>query len=532
MTSATYQTAVSRVLAFLMVAATAIGACSAAPVTNQATPTASTVAATAQPKKGGVLRVLLRVDAPNLDLAKDIGGSGYMYADQLYDPLVTANEANEILPGGVAESWTISPDNLTYTFKLRQNVKFHSGRAMTSEDVKYTIDRIRNPATASPRRANFAAVSSIDVSDPYTVVFRLSQPFAPLLANLASFQSGIVDRDVAEKPGGLNAAEGGTGPFVLTEWVKDTRVVLTRNPNYWRAGYPLLDGITVTFNADDNARAAAIRSGAVDFLYKADAAFIDALKQDSNLLVSGGRSKSFSVFNMNLTKKPFDDVRVRQAIFYAINREEVRDTANSGFGAVLNGGFQPDGQWAAIQSIYGKPDIAKSKALLAEAGYASGFNATCDVISTSAFHVRGIQTVQQQLKAVGIQIEIRPLESGRYQQSGSSGDFQCQYGGSGIGAGVDLDERFSQQFITGAGANYAKFSDRELDDLVQKGRTTTGRNEREKFYQDAQRILATRGPMAFTYAFADFDVVVKKVKGYVFDITPTYRSFQETWLDQ
>lgn len=480
------------------------------------------------PKSGGRLRMMIRLDATQLDPHKTNETSSYLVNENTYESLLEAVNG-EIRPS-LAESWTVAPDGLTYTFKLRSNVKFHSGRTFSSADVKYSIERIMDPATASPRRANYAGISAIETPDPSTVVFKLRTPFAPFLALMSTSGASIVDKDVADGAAGLNGAvDGGTGAFQTKERVKGQQIVLDKNPSYWRPGLPYLDGITITFNPDDNARAAAVRSGTVDFLWRAAPEFIEGLKADPNLKWYGGVGSLSLHFVMNTQKKPFDDVRVRQAVFYALDREQILAVANSGLGTVLNAGYLPPDRWGGIKEpIYGKPDIAKAKALLAEAGYPNGLKTTLLVISTSAFQVRSAEAEQQQLKAVGIEVELRPVEATVANPMVAAGNFEIFQ--SGFSMTLDPDELFSRAFLSTGGNNYGKWKDQEYDDLIIKARSTTDRAERERIYQQAERILATRGPAGMTWASADFDVVQKKVMGYKGDPTPGYRFYRELWI--
>jgi len=484
---------------------------------------------TGTPKSGGRLKMLIRLDATELDPHKTNETSSYLVNESTYESLLEAVSGE--IKASLAESWTVTPDGLAYTFKLRPNVKFHSGRPLTSADVKYSIERIMDAATASPRRANYAGINTIETPDASTAVFKLRTPFAPFLALMATSGASIVDKGVVDA-GGLNGAvDGGTGPFVVKERVKGQQIVLDKNPSYWRSGMPYLDGITITFNPDDNARTAAVKSGTVDFLWRAAPEFIESLKADSNLKWYGGIGSLSLHMVVNTKKKPFDDVRVRQAIFHALDRDQILAVANSGLGTTLKAGYLPPDRWGSIKEpIYDRPDTAKAKALLTEAGYPTGFKTTLLVISTSAFQVRSAEAEQQQLKAIGIDVELKPVEATVANPAIAAGNFDMYQ--SGFSMTLDPDEIFSRAFLSTGGNNYGKWSDPEYDALIVKARAQTDRAEREKTYQQAERILATRGPAAMTWASADFDVVQKKVMGYKGDPTPGYRFYRELWLNQ
>jgi peptide/nickel transport system substrate-binding protein len=480
------------------------------------------------PQRGGRLSLLIRLDATNLDPHTAIETSAYVVIEQIYESLLESVRG-EVRPA-IAERWDVSADGLTYTFHLRANAKFHSGRTVTSEDVKYSIERIRNPATASPRARSFDGISAIETPDPRTVVLRLARPQAPLLALLSTNGASIVDRAVAEAPGGLNGSVGGgSGPFVLAQRVVGQRMVLNRNPDYWNPGLPHLDGIDVTFNPDDNARAAAIRSGTVNFLWRAAPEFIDRLKADPQLKWYGGEGSLSLHLRLNTSRKPYDDVRVRQAIYHALDREEILEIANSGHGQPLNAGYLPPDRWGSVKTpIYGAPDIAKAKALLAEAGLANGFTTNLLVNSTSAFQVRSAEVIQQQLAKIGIRVTLRLAEATVTNAALRRDDFDLFQ--SGFSLSLDPDERFSSAFVTDGGTNYGKWSDPAYDALVIAARSETDRAKREALYQQAETILALRGPVAMTWVSADYDVVRREVMGYVGDSSPSYRFYRHLWL--
>ncbi|SFZ86520.1 peptide/nickel transport system substrate-binding protein [Devosia enhydra] len=481
------------------------------------------------PTPGGRINMLIRLDVQTLDPHVTSDTSGFLIVEQIYESLLETTMDG--LQPALAESWEISEDGKTYTFKLRQNAKFHSGNPVTSADVKYSIERIQNPATASPRARSYSNITSIETPDDHTVVFNLNAPNAPFLTLLSTYGASIVDRTVIEGTGLNQTTDAGSGAFKLREHVVGQRVVLDKHTEYWREGQPYLDGIDITWNPDDNARAAAIRSGTVDFLWFAAPEFIDALKTDPAVKWFGGSGSLSLHFRMNTSRKPWDDVRVRQAVFYALDRQEILDIANSGHGTVLNAGYLPPDRWGSVKEpIYGAPDIEKAKALLAEAGYPDGFETNLLVISTSAFQVRSAEVEQYQLANVGIKVNLQLAESTVANAAIRANDFDIYQ--SGFSMTLDPDERFSSAFATGGGLNYGNWSDPEYDALIEKARTELDRDAREKLYQEAETILATRGPVGMTWASASYDVLANKVMGYNGDAGLSFRFYRNLWLQQ
>ncbi|MGV3650248.1 MAG: ABC transporter substrate-binding protein [Devosia sp.] len=515
--------------AALMIGASGITAVTALPALAQTETKLSDAEPAGTPEPGGRMSMLVRLDATSLDPHVMTETTGYVLAEQLYESLLE-NVRGEIKPA-IAESWEISEDGKTYTFKITPGLTFHSGEPLTAEDVKYSIERIMNPATASPRARSYANIQSIETPDELTVVFNLASPSAPFLALLSTNGASIVDQSVIEGGGLSTTVDAGSGPFKLREHRVGQGFTIDKFDDYRIADLPYLDGIDISFNPDDNARAAAIRSGTVDFLWRAAPEFIDSMKADPELKWYGASGTLSLHVRMNTSKEPWSDERVRQAVFYAFDRQEILDIANSGHGLPLNAGYLPPDRWGSLKEpIYGAPDIEKAKALLAEAGYPDGFETTLTVISTSAFQTRSAEVEQYQLANIGINAELKLVESTVANAALRANDFDMYQ--SGFSLSLDPDERFSSAFVTGGGTNYGNWSDAEYDDLIVRARSELDRDAREKLYQQAETILATRGPVAMTWNSWDYDVVAKNVMGYEGDSSPSYRFYKSMWLDQ
>lgn len=481
------------------------------------------------PREGGRLDVGIRLDADELDPHKMSETSAFIINEQIYESLLSFYRG-ELKPA-IAEEWEVSKDGMTLTFTLRDNAFFHSGRQVVADDVKYSLERIKDPETRAPRAGSYKSISSIEAPDSRTVIINLSQPDAAILTMLATAASSIVDRDLVEA-GGLNGdVDGGSGPFTMVSRVSGQEIKLDRAEKYWESGVPYLDGLNITFNPDDNARAASIRSGTVDFLMRAAPEFAEALKADDGLKVYTGGGYLSLHLTMNVMREPFDDVRVRQAVFFALDRQEILEVANSGQGKPLYGGYLPPNRFGGLtEPIYGEPDLEKAKELLAEAGYPDGFDTTLLVTSTSAFMVRQAEVEQQQLAKIGINAKIEAVEGAVGMDAAKMNDFDMYQAGFSLTA--DPDERFTASFTKDGGLNYARWTDDEYEALIVEARIEQDRDKREELYQEAETILATRGPAAMTYQNADMDVVSTDVMGYSGDFTPTYRFWKYMWLDR
>jgi peptide/nickel transport system substrate-binding protein len=497
----------------------------------------SSSAPTGDVETGGILRVMLVQDeGQGFDPAIVTYSTSFFIAQQMFDSLAEIQPDGEITPA-LAESWEISDDELTYVFTLRQGVMFHDGTEMTADDVKFTIDRIRDPATASPRARLYSAVESVEVTGDYEVTFTLSEPFAPLLAALADISSGIVSDEAVEAAGAdFFANPVGTGAFKFDNWVEGQSVELVRNDDYWMEGRPYLDGMTFTFNSDANARASAVRAGDVDFLYDASADLVPVFEGDEAVEVYSPEGQmSWLYLLLNIQREPFDDVRVRQAIYWALDRQELSDLP--GKSKPLNAGFLPASHWGGTDEVIYTQDYDRAQELLTEAGVGEGFAFTINSLVGWGFQNCTAQTIQAQLQPLNIDVTVDIMENGlmaaERDQEDMSSDAAMDAMVIGFSGTIDPDERFQQTFLAGGGTNYVDFTDEEIEALAVEARQTSDREERGELYRQAQMRLAEVGPFAFLYNYYKIDIARDEVKGYVFNPQLiSYRQLRDVWLDQ
>jgi peptide/nickel transport system substrate-binding protein len=481
--------------------------------------------------RGGTVRIMLTVDAEGgIDPHKRITSNAEVMDDQMYDTLIEYETATDQFRPALAESWQASADGRTYTFRLRRGVRFHNGRELNAADVKYSFERIMDPRTASPRRLTFSPVERIDTPDARTVTFTLKGVYAPFLANLAHITSAIVPREAVEQHGDLTRTAVGTGAFRLKEWEKDNFMRLERNPTYWRSGLPYLDGLEFRFNADRNAQVAALRSGQITFLRNIDPAFVRTVRMSDQFQVVGGQSNTYAYLYMNTNRRPFSDARVRQAINWAMDLDAIRRNAVLGFGVSLKSGILPPDHWGGIKEpVYPRQDLDRARALLSEAGVRGGtFNIT--VVTITPANIRAAETIQQQLQPLGIAIEVRVLEPAPMLRAAFSADFDMLILHGNFG--IDPDDHLSQVFLTGAGSNWIKYSDPELDALIERARLGTSRADRARVYRDIVRRIATQGPRAGLYIVPEFHAFTSTLRGFKFEPAPSFRSLREAWFAQ
>ena len=490
--------------------------------------TAAPAAASGQPKRGGILKVGLQADPTSLDPQKTSLTALFHVTEHIYSQLVRLKPDLTVEPD-LAEKWDISPDGKIYTFTLRKGVKFHSGKPLTSADVKYTFARLVDPATASPNASVLSSVESVTAPDDNTVVITLKKADASFLTNLTGPSTVIINQEAVEKNGDLTKTADGTGPFKFKEYVPNTRVVLERNPDYWEAGKPYLDGIEMTIASDDTARTAAVRTGTVDFIEYAPLKDIPSLKSDSSLALAGDQNTNIRFIGLNVTRKPFSDLRVRQAIAAVTDRDAVLGPAVFGFGTSTLEIFPP-GYWAGLGTKPGTADVAKAKQLMADAGYADGFNTTILSWSQYSFLSNAAVVVQDQLKQIGINADVNLEENAAFIKDYLDNNFDLTV--SGTSAYVDPNDIYLRNFGTGQASNAVRYSNPKADDLIAQGVATTDPEARKKIYQQLQQLLLDDVPWVNLYIANQFEAMKTYVKGYTHIPTGTNYTLKDVWLDK
>lgn len=466
---------------------------------------------TSEPAVEQVLIIGAESDPVGLDPHTNTAHSSTRVINQVYERLVETDEQMYFIPS-LAESWTIKDDTV-YTFKLRQGVMFHNGREMTAEDVKYSFERILNPETAAIAQSYFSKVSEINVLDTYTIEFVLSEPFAPFLSNASSIYASIVAKEVVEENGDLNTVMVGTGPFKYDSWVPDNEFVLVKNENYWIESQPKLDTLKFLTMADEASRLAALRSGAIH-MSSLGAQNAQLVKNNDAINVVSYEAKDYTFLGFNMNIEPFNDVKVRQALSLATDRQALIDIVYKGE-AVFSGPVPPAfGRWAydVKNNEYFKHDVEKAKALLAEAGYPDGFEVEITALSSVKNVVDTAVVLQQQWAEVGVVATVKQLEIGQYVDAWKNTDHQVMAGLNG--SGTDPDRAISFFFNTEGNANVWGFSDDKLDELTNTAKITTDEDKRVSLYLEAQERLFELSPNLFFSAAMKYNFVSSNVKGY------------------
>lgn len=484
----------------------------------------------AEVKMGGILKVGLQADPTALDPQTQSLTAIWRVVEHIYQGLTGIRPDLSIEPL-LAESWEISEDGRTYTFTLREGITFHDGSPLTAGDVKFTYERLVDPATASPSAADLATMESVEAPDDQTVVVTLTQPDASFLATIAGVTVGIMSEAfVTANNGDVSQTAMGTGPFMFNEYVPNTRIVLDKNPNYWEEGLPYVDGLEMIIAPDDTSRTSAVVTGTVDLIEYAPLRDVEILEQDASLKLAGDANTNIRFIGINMAKEPFDILEVRQAIAAVIDREAVLGPAVFGHGTPTTVLFPP-GYWATLDAEVPGPDPERAKQLLADAGYPDGFETTITSWSQYSFLSAPAVVIQEQLATIGINAELNLVENATMIEQVHAPTRTYDLAVTGTSGYVDPHGIF-QDFATGASGNLANYSNERVDELIAAGIASTDEAERIEIYRELQQILLDDLPWINLFIANQYEAMKTDVMGYVHIPTGSGVSYKVTWLDR
>jgi len=475
----------------------------------------------------GTLVVGLVAEPVNLDPAQVTDLNSNRVGRRIVETLVTfPEESTQIVPG-LAESWTVSKDGLRYTFKLRKNVTFHDGTPFDAAAVKFSIERQIDPEHPANKLGKypfanffFGNVKAVEVVDPATVEFVLKEPRASFLAILTAAAASIVSPTAVKKFGNDYALQPvGTGPFKYVSWERGQRIVLEKNPSYWK--HPVkIDRVVYRPIVEDQARLTELLTGSLDLMVGAPPDFVAQLEKNPNVTLLRQVGAHVWYLGINNQKKPLDDRRVRQALNYAVNKEAIVRDVLKGTGSLSAGPVLP-GTWGADAALKPYPyDPARAKKLLAEAGYPNGFTTTLWVPESGS----GMQSptamatvIQSNLKAVGVNVALQTFEWGAFIAKLRTRE-QELFALSWMAGNEDPDMVMypllhSSQWSPN-GPNRALYKNDKFDELLHQARLSTDQAKRSELYRQAQRILADDPPWIFIDHEIQTAAHSKRVQGF------------------
>ena len=424
------------------------------------------------------ITVAMQLEPPHLDPTSAAAGAidSVLYTN-VFEGLTRFMGDGSVVPG-LAESWEISEDGLTYKFKLREGVTFHDGTTMDAEDVKFTLDRINAEDSANAQKALYAAISEVNVIDPQTVEVKLSEPNGNMLFNLAWGDAVIVAPETVEA---IKQTPIGTGAFKFENWNQGDKITLTRNDDYWGEA-PALASATFKFISDPTAAFASVMAEDVDVFTGFPAPEnIPQFEADPRFQVLIGSTEGETILSINNKREPFDNVKVREAVAHAIDRQAIIDGAMFGYGTPIGTHFAPHNPDYVDLAEMSSYDPEKSKALLAEAGFPDGFETTLHLPPPS-YARRGGEIIAAQLAEVGIKAQITNVEWAQW--------LETVFKGKDFGLSIVSHTEPMDINIYANPDYYFQYDNAEFQSLITEFNKTAEPAARTEMLAKAQRMIA------------------------------------------
>jgi len=453
----------------------------------------------------GVLRVSAFPIAQT-DPAQISSDSEVLIANHVYDYLVDVDADNQVQPR-LAREWTRSDDGLSYTFQLVEGVAFHDGSPLTAQDVVYTFTRLRD-TEGLPTADLYANITAIEATGDLEVTFTLSETNPFFLYDLSDNHALVV------KEGTEDASDfSGTGPFVVTEYQPENRIVMEANDAYFVEGQPRLAGLEIIFFGDQAASADALRGGQIDLSMDLSTSLYESLKEAEGLVAYDIATNQFAAGRLRTDRSPGDDPRVIQALKLATDRQEIFQLVQQGYGAV--GRDTPIGP--IFDTYYTeayplpKRDPEAARQLLADAGHPDGLDLELNLLDTLNFPDLAV-VLKEQWADAGIRVQVVTLPESVYY--GESRWLEVNLGITGWGHRAYPQFYLDVMLQCGAKWNEARFCDDELDRQIEIAGSTLDEQQRIDAYHEIQRILIERGPLIVPYFFAEYAVISDRFEGF------------------
>lgn len=461
------------------------------------TPAAAQAApAAGRPKPSGELVVGLSEDWMVLDPAAHFYIAAYVVHNHCYDPLVEWDEQGNLVPM-LAESWK-SLDDKTWEFKLRKGVKFHNGEPFTAESVKFTLERIIDPQLKSAQAFLWAPLQSVEVKDEHTAIIRTKVPFGSLLSTMT--MTCVLPAKAAREPG-FFAKPAGTGAFRITRVLKGDRIEMEANTDWWK-GQPKLAKLTFRFIGEASTRVASLLGGETHVVDRVSPDVIRQIERSPKHRVATRRSVESQIIGFHCGKKPFSDVRVRQAFNYGVNKEALVKDILLGHGTVADAPMAPDVFGYAKQQPF-PYDMAKAKALLKDAGYGDGMPEV-ELIVLKGVYIKGLEVseaIAGQLAKIGAKVRVNDMEVARHREARAAGNFDFFFAGWSTMT-RDADFALWRNFHAGEATitgNQLRYSSRDVDRLIEQGQQTIDPQARKRLYAEAQQLIWRDAAWLFLY---------------------------------
>ena len=508
-----------------LLAGTVAGAAMLATAKLGNTPSAS--AQDASPTPGGTLSVALTGQPDTLDPQKAGVYTSAQVFGNIFSTLVTIDADLNFLPG-LASAWTATSDT-EWEFTLIENAVFHNGEKFTSADVVFSFNRMKDPATASPAATVFAPVTAVTADGDYKVKFTLEAPYGPFLAHLAGSGQIMNEKAVTAADPARNPV--GTGPFKFVEWVTDDHITVQKWEQYFEPNLPYLDQVVFRGMPVDDSRMTALESGEVNWVDAIPLQKVSDVQSNGDLNYYTAATAGLPDYvAFNCTAPPFDNMALRQAVAWAIDRNAILQLAYSGVGEVANEEVASGNAWASGLTTYSNaPDVDKAKELLAQSGFDTSQTITYLGLPQYPELLRTGEILQENLSAIGIKMEIEQQEVTVWSQNFFAHNYQMT---SGYWSSIlDPDQFYGQLMLSTSPSNVTGYNNPQMDQFANDGRTETDFNTRKATYQQARELLNTEVPLTFVHYELLNYATAKNVQGTVIYPSMELR-FKDVWIQQ
>lgn len=500
-------------------AAQATTAPAAAAQPTQATAAAAPTTTGVKPVAGGTLTVATQRDATTFDPTRSQDVYSNDVLSLVCDTLFEVDDKGQVV--GRLVDKTDNPEPNVYVFTLHQGIKFQDGTDLNAEAVKFNLERhIKDPKATTIQ--DVKDITSIETPDPYTVKITLAKPFAPFTSRLTT-GAGFIQSPAAIQKLGDNLQRdltgAGSGPYKFDSWQPDNQIVLEKNPDFWRkdasgSPMPYLDRIVIKPFPDENVQLTNVKTGDADALAgNPPLKDVSSLQQSTDVNLSEIPGVGFQFVFLNTTKLPFDNVAVRRALAYALDRDQIVQAVLFGHGTSLALPVPPSVAWAYQKDTpYARRDIDKAKQELASAGVSGPIAFSLQISNASPQLQQVAELMKDQIKDAGFDMEIQLIEFATIVQNGNTGDYQAlNLGWSGA---VDPDGDLYPLLYTNSGFNFAKYSSAALDKALDDGRVNLDQSTRAAAYAQAQQVILQDQPMIVLYSQAQIATARKNVQQY------------------
>jgi peptide/nickel transport system substrate-binding protein len=489
------------------------------------------------PVRGGNLVYERQAATETLDPLNVINGNGDIFTYNLiYSGLVRSDptgRTNKIVPS-LADHWTVSPDGKTYTFHLRPGLKFSNGQPVTAEDVAWTLNRFGNPKINAIMAAVAVGYGQATVVNSSTVRVQLKQPEAAFLYDISIWPAFVLPKNLVEKEGkAFFNHPVGTGPFMVKQYVKGSHITFARNPYYWEKGKPYLNSVTYNFVSDSNTRILALRAGNAQEMDVVPFSQVAALRGEKNIVVQTAKVPLFLGLWLNHAQAPFQDLNVRKAMQYAIDRTLINKQIFDGLGQIPNSvlmGFSLDAPPSVVKPY--TYDVTKAKALMAKSKFPHGFSTTLMYPAGTDFYRELALALQQEFGAIGITVKLSELDTATVTNNWFTRKYDMVFPFASFTSDLTVPDEYAD-FVANWNNGFHGFDsnwkDPAIQKMVLKFETTLSASKRAKEWAQIQQALMNQTPFIDVLKLPFIDAHLASVCGTNLDGLGSDH-LEDTWL--